>query len=373
MPTQTFFIEATDQSEVKASIVEKYFATWAQIISATQQRVSSTDKTIAYVDLFAGPGRYKDGTESTPVRVLRQIIKDPTLAGRVVTIFNDKDPGHAGNLRETVKGIEGIEGLKYAPQILNIEVGEEIEKSLSSRKHIPILAFIDPWGYKGLSLNLVNSFLKDWGCDCIFFFNYNRINMGLGNELVAEHMNALFGPERADELRLELERIDPGKREATIVEALTQALKEHGHRYVLPFCFKHASGIRTSHHLIFVSKHPKGYDVMKGIMAKSSTLEEQGVASFTYNPADRIAHPLLFELNRPLDDLREMLLDEFQGKTLTMKAIFDRHNVDRPYTSGNYKKVLKEMEDAGDIKVINRTGKRGFADSLMVSFPIREK
>lgn len=29
------------------------------------------------------------------------------------------------------------------------------------------------------------------GCDRIVFFDYNRINMGLGNEAVKEHMDAL--------------------------------------------------------------------------------------------------------------------------------------------------------------------------------------
>ncbi len=49
---------------------------------------------------------------------------------------------------------------------------------------VPTFFFVDPWGYKGLSLRLINSVLKNWGCDCIFFFNYTRINMGLENELV---------------------------------------------------------------------------------------------------------------------------------------------------------------------------------------------
>ena len=56
---------------------------------------------------------------------------------------------------------------------------------------------MDPWGYKGLSLRLINSVLRNWGSDCIIFFNYNRINMGLNNEFVREHMDALFGAERA--------------------------------------------------------------------------------------------------------------------------------------------------------------------------------
>jgi len=53
---------------------------------------------------------------------------------------------------------------------------------------------------------------------------------------------------------------------------------------------------------------------MKEIMAAESSLHEQGVPSFHYSPAD-IRFPLLFELNRPLDDLEEMLLTGFAGRT----------------------------------------------------------
>jgi three-Cys-motif partner protein len=62
----------------------------------------------------------------------------------------------------------------------------------SQMRLIPTLFFVDPWGYKGLTLQLINSVLKNWGCDAIIFFNYNRINRGLSNPAVQAHMNALF-------------------------------------------------------------------------------------------------------------------------------------------------------------------------------------
>jgi three-Cys-motif partner protein len=77
---------------------------------------------------------------------------------------------------------------------MNNEVGTEIVEHFESIKMVPTLFFVDPFGYKGLSLRLVNAVLKNWGSDCIFFFNYNRINMGVGNDAVLQHMEALFGP-----------------------------------------------------------------------------------------------------------------------------------------------------------------------------------
>ena len=88
----------------------------------------------------------------------------------------------------------------------------------SEMKIVPSLIFLDPWGYKGLCLDLINSVVKDWACECIFFFNYSRINMGLSNPTVKIHMEALFGAERADVLSKELEAMTPEERELTIVE-----------------------------------------------------------------------------------------------------------------------------------------------------------
>ena len=66
---------------------------------------------------------------------------------------------------------------------------------------------------------------------------------------------------------------------------------------VLPFGFTNERGTRTSHHLIFVSKHFKGYEIMKGVMASESSSSTQGVPSFRYNPADA-RFPLLFDLEQ---------------------------------------------------------------------------
>lgn len=135
--------------------------------------------------------------------------------------------------------------------VYNQEVGEEIVKMFENMNLVPTLFFVDPWGYKGLSLRLVNSVLKDWGCDAIFFFNYNRINMGVNNIAVQEHMQALFGEEEAMALKNKLNRKNARERELLIVEELCQALKAYGSRYVLPFRFKSNKGKRTSHHLNF--------------------------------------------------------------------------------------------------------------------------
>jgi hypothetical protein len=221
--------------------------------------------------------------------------------------------------------------------------------------------------------------LKDWACECIFFFNYSRINMGLENEVVKEHMDALFGSERGQALRQRLEGMSPRDRELTIVEEICEALIEMGGKYTLPFGFKNERGTRTKHHLIFVSKHPLGYKIMKSVMASESSTTEQGVPTFEYSPATE-AQPLLFELARPLDDLEELLLEEFAGRSLTMGEIYEAHNYGRRYVDKNYKTALAKMEVEGKIvadpphsKRRKVKGELTFADHVVVTFPELER
>ncbi len=372
MGSQKFFDERSDQSEVKARIVQKYFYAWANVIMPTAEKKVGR---IAYIDLYAGPGRYKDGAASTPLLVLEHAIAHPKMSKMLVAYFNDADTDKTTTLQAEIDKLPGIEALSHKPVVSCGEVDEDAENYFTETNLIPSFTFVDPFGYKGLSLKIVNGVIKDWGCDCVFFFNYNRINAGISNPKVAHHIDALFGKDRADALRERLPEKTPAMREALILEELAQAIKEMGGTFVLPFRFKNATGKRTSHSLIFVSKAFKGYGIMKDIMAKESSTEDQGVPSFDYSPADA-SMPLLFSLQRPLDELEGMLLKDFAGQELSTEAIYENHSIDTPYILKNYKTILMKLEEEGRVAVRSLTGKRrkgSFANHLLVRFPTESR
>ncbi|MBD1218063.1 MAG: three-Cys-motif partner protein TcmP [Aphanizomenon flos-aquae Clear-A1] len=371
MSNDSFFDEPKEQSLVKARIVEKYFWAWAKVIIAQIKSQKSkgrrVDEKIAYIDLFAGTGMYKDGSKSTPIKVLEKAISDPDIRNMLVTLFNDAKVDHIHSLQKAIDAITGIDDLKYKPEVTNFKIGEKNLEIFD----VPTLFFLDPYSYKGLSLNLIYAVVKNWGCDCLFFFNYNRINMDLTNPIVEDDINDLFGKIRADIVRKKLKLIKSEDREFTIIEAICEALKEIGIKYVQPFRFKHEKKNRTSHHLIFVSKDKRGYQIIKDIMAKESSYQNQGVPSFEYNPAD-YRQLSLFESSTPLDDLEQMLLDEFAGQTMSMEEIYIQHNVGRNYIKQNYQTALKNLESQGKITTeppVNERRKNTFGDSVKVTFP----
>ena len=229
MKSGNFFEERSDQSAVKARIVTKYFFAWAKVMMPTVEKLGGK---IAYIDLYAGPGRYRDGAASTPLLVLETAINDSKMARILVSYFNDSRDENTATLQEEINKLCGIEKLKYKPITTCGEIDDEAARYFEETRLIPSLSFIDPFGYKGLSLNIIKGVIKDWGCDCVFFFNYNRINAGISNQSVASHMDDLFGKARADALRNRLPGLTPKLREALILEELANEIKRLGGTHV---------------------------------------------------------------------------------------------------------------------------------------------
>jgi len=80
---EAFFKKQTPSSRIKASIVAEYFPQYSRILLKKPQ------PEIRYLDLFAGPGLYEDGSPSTPLLIAKSCANDPQLAQKVRLIFND--------------------------------------------------------------------------------------------------------------------------------------------------------------------------------------------------------------------------------------------------------------------------------------------
>jgi three-Cys-motif partner protein len=361
--TSQFFDEQEEQSRVKTEILVAYFGAWATIMAAQSSR-------IAYIDLYAGPGRFADGSESTPLLIIKRILASPLLSRATATIFNDSDRQFCSRLQTEIDAIPGVSALRYKPEVGSEAVGERVSSLFAGTRMVPTLTFIDPWGYKGLSRNLIGSVIKDFGCEAVFFFNYNRINPAIANGNVEAHMEALFSSGRLEMLRRTLWAAPKADREPLLLRALGDSLQELGGRYLIPFRFLRKGG-RVSHYICFVTKSRLGYAIMKDVMAKRGNVDEDDVPIFEYYPpAD--GRQLSFQSERPLTQLSADLLAAFSGRAASVKEIFDQHNVGRPFLLKNYQKVLKELELAGSIRCtpqINKRKPETLAKGTIVHFP----
>src|SRR5260370_9544792 len=105
MSMKNFFDEQEEQARSKSAIVYQYFWAWANVIIPCAKKSSGR---IAYIDLFAGSGRYRDETKSTPILILERAIQDSNMRKMLVTMFNDKDTNNVRSLQAAVESIPGI-------------------------------------------------------------------------------------------------------------------------------------------------------------------------------------------------------------------------------------------------------------------------
>jgi three-Cys-motif partner protein len=356
MADATFFDAPKVASLKKHRIVSKYFGGWANIVLP---QTKAREGKLKYIDLFSGPGQYRDGTRSTPLLVLDHTIKTPSLRDSVQLVFNDQNADFVAELERHTASTPGVETLRYKPD-LRCRVVDRGTIERVRQVDVPALIFADPWGYVGVSIDLIEAAVSHWGSDFMFFFNYNRINMNLGSDSMNEPINEFFRPELAAKLRVDIARLRPAQREEAILKAMRDAIKKLGAQ-VEKFTYRSQTGSRSTHHLMCVSKHRSGMALFKEISAKESTSFDDSVPSMAHDPSAETAQGSLFS---PLNDLEKELLEAYAGQIVTPEQVYHSHHNGRPYILKNYRQALLNLEETGAITVEPPRAARARSESL---------
>jgi three-Cys-motif partner protein len=371
---EEFFDEPLEQSRVKARIVSDYVITFTRILSDFQ-RSQGKPPTVDYIDLCSGPGSYGDGTASTPLLVIRAAIRDAKLAPALRAYFNDNDTKKADCLRDELSRLGGLDKLSHRPLVSSEEASVEFVERLHLDPATPKVFFLDPFGYKVLTMPLLRSVLEGWS-ECIFFFNYRRVIAALSNLAFRPTVERLFGREILNSLKLELAQTrSPLDRESVVLKHLTLALVDAGAKHVMNFSFKVEDAQRSTHHLIFVTQHRKGFEAMKTIMAReSSRVTEDGPSmTFTQQPAE----PTLFDRD-PHEVLAETLLKRFQSQTISLDNIYKEMGSETLFTQPYFRRSLLLLEQRQEIEVDppaasrpSPKGNQSMSGSTIITFPER--
>ena len=353
-----FFDRLSPSSAKKADILVRFFKGWAAVL---HRHVVF----LLYIDLFAGPGSYKrdaagvpatpgNPLHSTPVRIIKAAAADLNFSKALIAIFNDKNVEHIRQLEQTIEALPERKNLRRTPLYFSQMVDSDIVRALSQSPKPPAMFFIDPYGYVGLTRDLIQAVLKEWGSDCVFFFNYNRINNALGQKKFDKHLNALFGKDRVTQMHEKIGGFDdPVEREDYILTNLAEALKEIGGEYFLSFRFR-ANGGRTRQHIIFTSKSPRGYHVMKNAMAIESNTTQDDIPTYEFvEPGElsllEVLPPRAFPwtIEKLCDDLKK----RYSKLERRFIDIVEKDAIGRPYVERNYRSAILRLLESGAVEL----------------------
>ncbi len=344
-----FFETQTASSRIKANIVANYFPAYARII------LKSPQKQIRYLDLFAGPGKYKDGNHSTPLLIAEECANDFQLKDKVYLMFNDNEHGNA--LKVNFQNLFSQGTFKFKPRFASKTVGEDkqiqeyLSKDFGKPNPHPTLLFFDPWGYKGIDTITLSKFLENWGNEIFLFVNIKRIHAAILNNKFDQLMRHLF-PTTFEEVKRERRYTsNVHERLNLIMEKLSNEFRKHvkDKLYDCSFKFQEEDSKATSHYIVHFTKHKKGYELVKQIYYDfdnlGATLDNDGNYTFDAKKMD-IPQSNSFQFgDENLRLLSEQLEEEFKGRTLTAKRLFDIHHGKTLFCGTHYVKTLRNMVD----------------------------
>lgn len=377
--SEKFHKEKSANSKLKTAIVVEYYKRWVEIMFHAASR-ASVEPHFAYIDLFAGKGKYSDGSYSTALEVIDYVMKHRRQYRAVETIFNDIHKKSIQSLSKCVDDVCQHISFKYPPKFSIEDVNDGFVEKIMMRRNVPSLLFIDPWGYKGLSLNVIKLGIQNFGCDGLFFFNYNGINRSFqSNKKLLMHMRSLFG-DGADELISEVKGLASIEREERIIKYFESEVKKINNAYVTGFRFIMPGRSRTSHYLFHVTTNSKGFEIFKEVIEKLNP-DEDGFPLYIFDPnkiSDNKKESYSLDLSKYIsgnkENLAQNLLDNFKGKSVTFEDICKHHVGRSLFTIKNHRKSLLYLETEEKVKVDDfkpdgQKRKNGtFPDGVKISF-----
>ena len=376
--TDKFFDEQKEKSKVKTEIVINFLNIYLNIISNSKW---GKGRDIYYLDLFSGPGVYKDGSHSTPIEVMNMLenMKNRAAANKVHLVFNDENRNFVNSLKENIRNHSYYKSIIHKPIITNEHVCNfNLEPFLHNGA--PIFSFIDPWGYKDISTNLIWSLVKPIGSDCILFFNSNRILQDLSKTNHYDDMLDLFGDEYSNALSVQKNKqLSQNQKAGLLLELFIKNLyykikSEYSHilrsykLFALPFTFLKDDSVKTSHQIVLLTKNHKAILEMKKVMVKKSN---NNAKEFIFD-SKKIGCLSFFTREDDVNEnLRKLITDMLKTGTSLFNTSFTCERlleyIDRyfmsvsfsvtSYTSDDVKKQIESLDNLGLIEVLDIEGK----------------
>jgi three-Cys-motif partner protein len=342
-------------TEAKHKILRHYLGAWFAIMAE-----AGFEKRFIFLDGFAGPGRYDGGEPGSPLIALEVLLDHPFFPRwkgiEFLFLFVESDPDNFRNLGEELEAFWAARG----GQPDNVKVGtfhgtfeeaaEDILKGLEGKSLAPTFAFVDPFGWKGLPLQLITKLLAYKKCEVFVNFMVEQAVRFCKVSSVQESFQALFGTTD--------EHVPPpgAERGEYLIALYRKQLKDvAGFTYVIDFqMIDHRN--KTLYHLFYGTKSLTGLDRMKQAMWK---VDPGGGVRFS----DRLAGALVLFGEKPDPmPLIAALRSLFARKTVSVEVVVAYVVELTPYASNHYNRnALSPMEKEGLIEVVSSTRKRRYS------------
>jgi three-Cys-motif partner protein len=245
------------------------------------------------------------------------------------------------------------------------DAAQSVLKQLDEQKSrlAPTFAFIDPFGFSGMPLDLICRLLSFNKCEVFLNFMYDWVTRFVDNPEQQDNFKRLFG---TDAYRAAA-KLSGRHRFDFLLNLYKSQLRKHCRfQFVQSFEMIHASG-HVGNVLIYGTRNLEGVRVMKDAMWK---VDPGAGTQFS----DRFyGQEVLFTGNNvEVAPLRGAILQHFVGREVRIEEVIEFVLTETPYAYGHWNRlVLNLLEKEGAIKVVKSSRKKRFTfpEGTVIQFP----
>jgi three-Cys-motif partner protein len=350
----------------KHEILRHYLEAWFPILGRWNGRV-------LFIDGFAGPGIYAKGEPGSPLIALETLLGHASfnrLSCEFVFLFMEPNEDRAASLNAQLATFFAAHP---KPKNVQVEVlkttfedaAQSVLKQLDEQKSrlAPTFAFIDPFGFSGMPLDLICRLLSFNKCEVFLNFMYDWVTRFVDNPEQQDNFKRLFG---TDAYRAAA-KLSGRHRFDFLLNLYKSQLRKHCRfQFVQSFEMIHASG-HVGNVLIYGTRNLEGVRVMKDAMWK---VDPGAGTQFS----DRFyGREVLFTGNNvEVAPLRGAILQHFVGREVRIEEVIEFVLTETPYAYGHWNRlVLNLLEKEGAIKVVKSSRKKRFTfpEGTVIQFP----
>lgn len=332
----------------KLNILGTYLRAWFPILS----RGRNFDR-IIYIDGFAGPGRYKQGEDGSPIVALKAALGAIDGAGKLPFEFHFVERrrrmvgalnANIAHLREHRVIPSSVEIQVHAGLLFEDAYRQHIRPRLLAHPRAPAFALVDPFGWTGLPMHILTDLMKRSSTEVLVNFMFEEINRFLNHPDQRDNFDELFA---CQDWRRGYELAGTTRKKFIHDLYRDQLRRAAGARYVRSFEMRNARNV-SDYFLYFASNNRLGLARMKEAMWK---VDPGG--GYSFSDATNFDQTVLFQPEPDRRELRRMIAERFVGRRATVNQVELFVLEDTPFHAQHYRKVLAAMEGDGGLVPIN--------------------
>ena len=352
----------------KHEILRRYLGAWFPIMSKWNSR-------LIFFDGFAGPGIYQGGEIGSLLIALQVLIEHSYFSSfgngtEYMFLFCESDSRRLASLRQQLDAYKQRLGGSWPANVKIQCISDPFDETatgildyLESKgsQLAPTFAFIDPFGVRGLPMNLLARLVKSPKCELFINMMMNPAKRFATSGLINRSLEELY----STDLFLNAEGLTGRERIIFLHDLYADQLRSNaGMNYVQSFEMVNRNG-HTSYFLFYATRAIEGLRAMKEAMWRADP-------GGGYRFSDSLAgQDVLFSEDLLVEEpLRQELLTHFAGMEVDVDVLQNYVLTNTPYRETHLRRhALKPLEGAGAITVIRQPRRRQFPSGTRVRFP----